>query len=507
MVVVVITVAVITSFFLFSVLQTESFDSAHSRASTGHPSFNTFRPMQRSLESLQAISLAQRHLATTAGSAPHTSHLSDTLPHRSLRLPQDIVHLQQSHQSIHGLANNNNCTSITPGNKNSNGMISYGNGPIANHLGSSPRLASSSSPSSSSHQDALEDRDQNRERDRNRDRALDHEHDQGMEAERERERKLSACDRGDEDRMDDSEVAPRRTPLEEKFKTRERHNSMEYIRADPSHNERASSADYHYDYHHHQHQNNSHHLLNHIATSRSNSASEDGGNHHHQHHSVDSMSSELNILPSAQSTLPPHTSSAIESSDARLPQQHHQHQHQAYASGIHHHHHHHSDHNSGNNGGSSSGYPCDSVMDLSINKSAVTPPSRTSSNTSSSADHKEITAISMPPPKTPTSVGGGESESESGKRDVTTTSATPIADSGGGIHHCHHCNIFFYDYTMFHLHESLHLPYEDDPFRCPSCGTHCQDKIEFMFHTVWHVKYPHTIPNYTPFREGIMSSP
>ncbi|RUS80078.1 hypothetical protein EGW08_012156, partial [Elysia chlorotica] len=74
-----------------------------------------------------------------------------------------------------------------------------------------------------------------------------------------------------------------------------------------------------------------------------------------------------------------------------------------------------------------------------------------------------------------------------------------------GRHTAQHCNIFFYDYTMFHLHESLHMPYEDHPFRCPSCGTHCQDKIEFMFHTVWHVKYPHTIPNYTPFREGFLA--
>ncbi|XP_065940496.1 zinc finger protein 628 isoform X3 [Magallana gigas] len=91
-----------------------------------------------------------------------------------------------------------------------------------------------------------------------------------------------------------------------------------------------------------------------------------------------------------------------------------------------------------------------------------------------------------------------ETESEE-KRDVTTTSITPIGDSG--IHHCPHCNIFFHDFTMYHLHKSLHSPVDDDPFRCPSCQKHCQDRIEFMFHIVWHVKYPHTIPNYEPFRE------
>ncbi|GFR77181.1 zinc finger protein 709-like [Elysia marginata] len=211
----------------------------------------------------------------------------------------------------------------------------------------------------------------------------------------------------------------------------------------------------------------------------------------------------------------------------------------------------------------SSSYPCDSVMDLSMSKppalTSASPPSRSSSTASSSHvvdkevagvttnsssinnnnnnNNSSASAAAMPPPKTPTSaattptalpnggLGGllglgsdgrrrtasssefGESESEPGKRDVTTTSATPTnSGADSSIHHCHHCNIFFHDYTMFHLHESLHMPYEDHPFRCPSCGTHCQDKIEFMFHTVWHVKYPHTIPNYTPFREGFLAS-
>ncbi|XP_048727584.1 zinc finger protein 281-like isoform X1 [Ostrea edulis] len=91
-----------------------------------------------------------------------------------------------------------------------------------------------------------------------------------------------------------------------------------------------------------------------------------------------------------------------------------------------------------------------------------------------------------------------ETESDE-KRDVTTTSITPTGDSG--IHHCPHCNIFFHDFTMYHLHKSLHSPVDNDPFRCPSCQKHCQDRIEFMFHIVWHVKYPHTIPNYEPFKE------
>ncbi|KAL3889991.1 hypothetical protein ACJMK2_002300 [Sinanodonta woodiana] len=128
----------------------------------------------------------------------------------------------------------------------------------------------------------------------------------------------------------------------------------------------------------------------------------------------------------------------------------------------------------------------DSVMDLSINKSS-------SSIDSEDGEWKgRVMSKSL----------DSESEYEE-KRDVTTTSANPVADEG--IHHCLHCNIIFNDYTMFHLHQSLHSPLEeDDPFRCPSCLKQCQDCIEFMFHTVWHVKYPHTIPNYQPFKENCL---
>lgn len=147
-------------------------------------------------------------------------------------------------------------------------------------------------------------------------------------------------------------------------------------------------------------------------------------------------------------------------------------------------------------------YPCDSVMDLSMSKTPDTRPGSGSGDShkggGASEDGQREQSMPPPPPKTPSS----ESECE-GKRDVTTTSSTPVADNG--IHHCQHCNIFFYDYTMYHLHESLHMPYEEYPFRCPSCGKNCQDRIEFMFHTVWHVKYPHTIPNYQPFKDNFIS--
>ncbi|XP_046578586.1 zinc finger protein 227-like isoform X1 [Haliotis rubra] len=139
---------------------------------------------------------------------------------------------------------------------------------------------------------------------------------------------------------------------------------------------------------------------------------------------------------------------------------------------------------------------CDKVMDLSMGSK------NSSENHESDLDDVELKASNgehMPPPKTPSV----ESECD-GKRDVTTTSASPMADSG--IHHCEHCNIFFYDFTMYHLHQSLHSPYEEHPFCCPSCQKRCQDRIEFMFHIVWHVKYPNTIPNYQPFKESYLTS-
>ncbi|XP_071143172.1 zinc finger protein 91-like [Mytilus edulis] len=131
----------------------------------------------------------------------------------------------------------------------------------------------------------------------------------------------------------------------------------------------------------------------------------------------------------------------------------------------------------------------DRVIDLSVNKSV-------SSEESEDNESKGGNSIrSKSPPMS-------ETESEE-KRHVTTTSETPVSDSG--IHHCAHCNIIFNDFTMFHLHQSLHSPEEEDPFVCPSCHRRCQDRIEFMFHMVWHVKYPHTIPNYEPFRENFIS--
>lgn len=140
----------------------------------------------------------------------------------------------------------------------------------------------------------------------------------------------------------------------------------------------------------------------------------------------------------------------------------------------------------------------DSVMDLSMNKSTATVSTASLVCETATSEHYHWKRGSfIQTSKTPSI----DSESEE-KRDVTTTSATPTTDVG--FHQCYHCGIYFHDYTMFHLHQSLHSPIDEDPFRCPSCNKHCQDRIEFTFHIVWHVKYPHTIPNYQPFKESYL---
>lgn len=108
-------------------------------------------------------------------------------------------------------------------------------------------------------------------------------------------------------------------------------------------------------------------------------------------------------------------------------------------------------------------------------------------------------------PSTPSDVRRRSPQSDAEgdeKRDVTTTTASPSRDYG--FYHCNHCDIFFRDFTMFHLHQSLHSPDAANPFYCPSCEKHCQDKVEFTFHLVWHVRYPHTIPNYQPYQPYLM---
>ncbi|XP_035826911.1 dual specificity protein kinase splA-like, partial [Aplysia californica] len=465
----------------------------HSRAPATLPSFSSFRPMQRSLEGLQAMSLAGRHLH--AGPRPHhpMGDAHSALPHHSLRLTQEMMQLHH-HQLQHN--NNNNNSSSNNNNNNSNSNNNNNNNGISGSGGSSNGGGNSIS-SNGGLRGTPPDLSPHGEREKD----LDHSRDREMDDEEARHRGEDNCVRDYSRDLERGELAERSMSREdavtagggvrdyddqERGDERDPQRSTPQSRGPPSHlphEQRASSAD---NYRHHAYTGtppdhaSAYAQLHHHAAAAGGLVNALGGGGIGGGSHVPSAARALSVSALEDGRLlgvgvgKTSTASSSSTSSATV------------------------------------GYPCDSVMDLSINKSSNSPPSRASSTASSSAADKDmgglgLSGMNMPPPKTPTSVGA-ESESEPGKRDVTTTSGTPPADSGG-IHHCQHCNIFFYDYTMFHLHESLHMPYEDHPFRCPSCGTHCQDKIEFMFHTVWHVKYPHTIPNYTPFREGFLSSP
>ena len=53
---------------------------------------------------------------------------------------------------------------------------------------------------------------------------------------------------------------------------------------------------------------------------------------------------------------------------------------------------------------------------------------------------------------------------------------------------CEHCCIWFEDYTMSLLHNSLHSADETDPFTCRKCLKRLGNRLEFTAHLVWHLE-------------------
>lgn len=52
---------------------------------------------------------------------------------------------------------------------------------------------------------------------------------------------------------------------------------------------------------------------------------------------------------------------------------------------------------------------------------------------------------------------------------------------------CDHCHIWFEDFAMFMLHNSLHSADEADPFTCKKCMKKLGNRLEFTAHLVWHL--------------------
>ena len=52
---------------------------------------------------------------------------------------------------------------------------------------------------------------------------------------------------------------------------------------------------------------------------------------------------------------------------------------------------------------------------------------------------------------------------------------------------CEHCHIWFEDFAMFMLHNSLHSADEADPFTCKKCMKKLGNRLEFTAHLVWHL--------------------
>ncbi|XP_033727144.1 protein suppressor of hairy wing-like [Pecten maximus] len=53
---------------------------------------------------------------------------------------------------------------------------------------------------------------------------------------------------------------------------------------------------------------------------------------------------------------------------------------------------------------------------------------------------------------------------------------------------CEHCCIWFEDYAMSLLHNSLHSADESDPFTCRKCLKKLGNRLEFTAHLVWHLE-------------------
>ena len=96
--------------------------------------------------------------------------------------------------------------------------------------------------------------------------------------------------------------------------------------------------------------------------------------------------------------------------------------------------------------------------------------------------------LDMSSPTKSSSSSSNSSSAPSSRLDLGGLQHESIASlmSAGRLFRCPHCDCYFTDFSMYHIHQKVHLP--DHPFVCFICQEDCQDKMGFSRHLLDHLR-------------------